>query len=164
MRPVRTSRRSRGAFALRLPDGVRRARRVIVAVGGQSYPGCGTSGDGYAIARRFGHSIVEPRPALVPLRVDAAWVPGLEGADRPRRLGEHPAGGGPTLLERREALLFAHFGLTGPAILDVSRAVARHDGAGRLDLALDLAPDARAEDLDRHFQAAGRSGRRAVAG
>ncbi len=54
-----------------------------MAVGGQSYPGCGTTGDGYAIARRFGHTIVEPRPALVPLRVDAEWVPGLKGLTIP---------------------------------------------------------------------------------
>ncbi len=60
-------------------------------------------------------------------------------------------------------MLFAHFGLTGPAILDVSRAVARHDGPGQLDLALDLAPDTKAEELDSYFQAAGRSGRRSVA-
>ncbi len=151
-------------FEIQVPDATVRANRVILAVGGRSYPGCGTSGDGYAIARKFGHSIVEPRPALVPLRVDAAWVPTLKGLTVPDVAASIRSDGGPALLERREAMLFAHFGLTGPAILDVSRAVARHDGPGRLDLALDLAPDSRAEDLDRHFQAAGRVGRRAVAG
>lgn len=151
-------------FRIELPGGFERSRRVVVAVGGQSYPGCGTSGDGYAIARKFGHTIVEPRPALVPLRVDAAWVPGLRGLTVPDVSAGIRLDGGPPLLERREALLFAHFGLTGPAILDVSRAVARHDGPDRLDLALDLAPDLKADELDRYFQAAGRSGRRAVAG
>ena len=60
--------------------------------------------------------------------------------------------------------MFAHFGLTGPAILDVSRAVARHDGADRLDLVLDLAPDDRPEALDLQLQTACRTGRRPVAG
>jgi predicted Rossmann fold flavoprotein len=151
-------------FAIRLPGGEVSARRVIVAVGGQSYPGCGTTGDGYAIARRFGHAIVEPRPALVPIRVDAAWVPHLKGlsvADvRAGVLGPS----GPPLIERREAVLFAHFGLTGPAILDVSRSVARHDGPERLELALDFAPDAPLEDLDQGLQSACRSGRRPVVG
>ncbi len=150
-------------FAIRLADASMRAARVVVAVGGQSYPGCGTAGDGYGIARAFGHAIVEPRPALVPLRVDAAWVPGLKGLTVPDVGASIRANGGPALLERREALLFAHFGLTGPAILDVSRAVARHDGPDKLDLALDLAPDLRAEELDQHFQVAARSGRRSVA-
>ncbi|WP_435006606.1 NAD(P)/FAD-dependent oxidoreductase [Tundrisphaera lichenicola] len=151
-------------FEIRLPDGFARARKVIVAVGGQSFPGCGTCGDGYAIARKYGHTIVEPRPALVPIRVEPTWVPTLKGLTMPDVTASIRSGEGPTLLERREALLFAHFGLTGPSILDVSRAVARHQGPGRLDLVLDLSPDTRAEELDQYFQAAGRSGRRAVTG
>lgn len=150
-------------FDVRLPDGSIQARRVVVAVGGQSYPGCGTSGDGYTIARRFGHTIVEPRPALVPLRVDAEWVPGLKGLTIPDLNASIRGPGGPALLERREAMLFAHFGLTGPAILDVSRAVARHDGPEKLDLMLDFLPDERAEILDQFLQNAARSGKRTVA-
>jgi predicted Rossmann fold flavoprotein len=154
---------SEDGFLIQLPDATERAKRFIIAVGGQSYPGCGTRGDGYAIARKFGHSIVEPRPALVPIRVDAGWVPALKGLTVPDVSASIRPDVGPALLERREALLFAHFGLTGPAILDVSRAVARHDGPDKLDLSLDLAPNARADELDQFFQAAGRSGRRAVA-
>ncbi len=110
-----------GGFAVHLPDGPIRARRVVVAVGGQSYPGSGTTGDGYAIARHFGHTIVEPRPALVPLKVEAAWVPTLKGLTIPDLTASIRRADGPPLIERREAMLFAHFGLTGPAILDVSR-------------------------------------------
>ncbi len=149
-------------FEIRLPDGPIRARRVVVAVGGQSYPGSGTTGDGYAIARRFGHSIVEPRPALVPLRVEAEWVPTLKGLTIPDLVASIRPASGPALLERREALLFAHFGLTGPAVLDVSRAVARHDGPDRLDLALDFLPDVPPESLDQAIRSAARSGKRAV--
>ena len=150
-------------FAVHLPDGPIRARRVVVAVGGQSYPGSGTSGDGYAIARRFGHTVVEPRPALVPLKVEADWVPTLKGLTIPDLVASIRPPIGPALLERREALLFAHFGLTGPAILDVSRAVARHDGPDRLDLSLDFLPDLRPEPLDQSLQSAARSGKRTVA-
>jgi predicted Rossmann fold flavoprotein len=151
-------------FAVRLPDATVRAARVIVAVGGQTYPGCGTTGDGYAIARHFGHAIVEPRPALVPIRVGAAWVPELKGLTVPDARAAIVGPAGPALLERREAVLFAHFGLTGPAILDVSRAVARHDGPGPLELILDFAPDDRAEALDEHLRTASRAGRPAVVG
>ena len=151
-----------GGFSIALPDGPIRARRVVVAVGGQSYPGSGTTGDGYGWARRFGHAIVEPRPALVPLKVEADWVPGLKGLTIPDLVASIRGATGPPLLERREAMLFAHFGLTGPAILDVSRAVARHDGPGRLDLALDFLPDIRAEALDQTIQAEARIGGRNV--
>ena len=63
-----------------------------------------------------------------------------------------------TLLERREAVLFAHFGLTGPAILDVSRAVARHEGQP-LRLRLDFAPDVHEEELNLSITARARQGR-----
>jgi predicted Rossmann fold flavoprotein len=153
-----------GGFALSLPDAPVRTRRVIVAVGGQSYPGCGTTGDGYDLARRFGHTIVPPRPALVPLRVAADWVAGLKGLTVPDALARVEIGPGPARVERREAVLFAHFGLTGPAILDVSRAVARHDGPEPAELVLDVAPDLHPDAIDAQLQATARSGRRAVSG
>jgi predicted Rossmann fold flavoprotein len=153
----------RAGFAVRLPDSTVNARRAIVAVGGASYPGCGTCGDGYGIASRFGHTIVDPRPALVPLRVTAAWIGELKGLSVADALvsvkGEHHE----TLQERREAVLFAHFGLSGPAILDVSRAVARHDETGQLRLRLDLVPAVPREELDRTIQTLSRQGRRPVA-
>ena len=144
-----------------LADETITARRVILAVGGCSYPGCGTTGDGYSIARRFGHTIVEPRPALVPLRVDAEWVPGLRGLSVPDALVSVVAGT-TVLASRREAVLFTHRGLSGPAILDVSRAAARRGESDALTLRLDLQPDLPREELDRRLQAECRQGRRAV--
>ncbi len=149
-------------FAVRLPDATITARRVILTVGGRSYPGCGTTGDGYEIARRLGHGIVEPRPALVPLRVAAEWVADLRGVTLPDVVASIHAADGASLQERREAVLFAHFGLTGPAILDVSRSVARSDAPERLILRLDLLPDLTREELDRAIQSASRQGRRSL--
>ncbi|MFO0908939.1 MAG: NAD(P)/FAD-dependent oxidoreductase [Isosphaeraceae bacterium] len=152
------------AFCIRLDDATILAQRVILAVGGQSYPGCGTSGDGYAIAASFGHTIVPTRPALVPitLKDEAAWVRELAGLTLPDVVASVVGPDGKPRLERREAVLFAHFGLTGPAILDVSRAVARNDANDPLELALDLLPNVRPEQLDSQLQEAARSGRRAV--
>jgi predicted Rossmann fold flavoprotein len=147
-----------------LPDSTITGKRVIVAVGGKSYPGCGTTGDGYGIARRLGHTVIDPRPALVPLRVSSTWIAELKGLTLPDVVASIHDSSGRMLQERREALLFAHFGLTGPAILDVSRSVARAASAERLTLRLDLVPNRSAESLDRHFQSACRHGRRAVAG
>jgi predicted Rossmann fold flavoprotein len=161
--PVRSVERLDQGFRVEFSGDSVTANRVIVAVGGQSYPGCGTVGDGYTIARRFGHTIVEPKPALVPLRVEAEWVSGLKGLTLPDVLASVHDPSGSKILQRREALLFAHFGLTGPAILDVSRAAARFQGAGRPELAIDFVPDLRSELLDRQLQEASRTGRRAVA-
>lgn len=158
---TRVERRDEG-FEVTLADRAVNAGRVVVAVGGQSYPGCGTVGDGYAIARSFGHTIVEPRPALVPLRVDADWVTALKGITVPDAHVEVIDGDGCSRLARREAVLFAHFGLTGPAILDVSRAVARHEGEEPLALRVDWLPAVSRESLDRELQSLARTGRRVV--
>jgi predicted Rossmann fold flavoprotein len=148
-------------YCVTLPDRTVTARRVIVAVGGQSYPGCGTTGDGYAIARRFGHTITEPRPALVPIRVGADWVGTLRGLTIPDAVATVLDASQQPICARREAILFAHFGLTGPAILDVSRAIARSDG-NPLTLELDLLPALPADELDRVIQRGCRTGRRPV--
>lgn len=150
-------------FIVSLPDSSIEADRLILAVGGQSYPGCGTTGDGYAIARRFGHTIIEPKPALVPLRVQADWVGALKGLTLPDIVAAVLDPAGRVLAERRESLLFAHFGLTGPAILDVSRAVARAKAATKLRLRLDLIPDQKLEALDQQIAKASRIGRPLVA-
>src|SRR5687768_3165777 len=81
--PARDLLRTEAGLAVVTPGRVVGARRVILTSGGQSYPGCGTTGDGYALAGRFGHTIVAPRPALVPVTVTAAWVAELRGVTVP---------------------------------------------------------------------------------
>lgn len=157
--PALAVERAADGFIVATPDGPVAARRVVVAVGGQSYPGCGTTGDGYAIARRLGHAIIEPRPALVPLRVDATWVADLRGTTMPDVDVGVVGPDGQRLDQRREALLFAHFGLTGPAVLDVSRAVARHPEPESLHLTIDFRPEESAESLDARLAGLARKGR-----
>jgi predicted Rossmann fold flavoprotein len=115
------------------------ARNVVITVGGQSYPKCGTSGDGYAWARRFGHSIVTPRPALVPLTSDEPWLSEIMGITVPDAVvsvwKSHDGTSREALQcleQRRGSLLFAHFGVSGPSVLDISRVVTKE---------LDVVPD-----------------------
>jgi predicted Rossmann fold flavoprotein len=99
------------------------SQNVVITVGGQSYPGSGTAGNGYPWAAAFGHTIVPPRPALVPLITQEAWVRALSGVTIPDVELKLTATGIPKPLDsRRGSLLFAHFGLSGPAVLDISRA------------------------------------------
>ena len=100
------------------------AGKIILTTGGQSYPGCGTTGDGYAWARQLGHTIVPPRPALVPLKSPATWVHELSGVTITDVRMQIVAANSPKpAAERRGSFLFTHFGLSGPAPMDVSRAV-----------------------------------------
>lgn len=135
------------------------ARRVIVTTGGKSYPGSGTTGDGYAFAARFGHTIVPPRPALAPITTAAPWVPEQRGVTLPDvslRILE----GNRVLVSRRGSLLFAHFGLSGPVVLDVSRVVSGYTAPSQLLLEIDLLPGwtevALDEFLRKESQAAGK--------
>jgi predicted Rossmann fold flavoprotein len=134
-------------FTLTTTRMTRRARRVILTTGGRSYPGSGTTGDGYALTARLGHTIIPPRPALVPITVAVPWVPGLRGITVPDA-GVRILEGAAELVGRRGSLLFAHFGLSGPVILDVSRVVSGHPQPQRLEIELDLLPALKAPEVE----------------
>jgi predicted Rossmann fold flavoprotein len=112
-----------GAFELRSPTGERLAAdRVVLAAGGCSLPKTGSDGHGHVLARSLGHSVT-PRvfPALVPLTLPRDHpLCALSGLAAPVRLEVRARQG--TVTGRIEgSLLCTHFGLSGPAVLDVSR-------------------------------------------
>ncbi|MEN6451552.1 MAG: NAD(P)/FAD-dependent oxidoreductase [Thermoguttaceae bacterium] len=134
--------------------------KVILATGGQSYPACGTRGDGYRWAAALGHRIVPPRPALVPLTSHAAWVLALQGITLPDVAVQVVNKQTRRLAASRGSLLFAHFGVTGPAVLDVSYAVSGEE-PNSLALRCDLLPDVKESQLDvRLADAAAEDGKR----
>ncbi len=132
--------RPEGGFQVFTPARTLTAERVLITTGGKSYPGCGTTGDGYALAQKFGHTIVPTRPALVPLTVQPEWVGELRGITLPDISLKVTPPEGKALSQRRGSMLFAHFGLSGPAPLDVSRAVSGHAEPRTLALEADFLP------------------------
>ncbi len=133
------------------------AERVILATGGKSYPGCGTTGDGYVWANSLGHSIVPPVPALTPITTDDRGIRELAGITLPRvGVGVVDPQGDQGDGQRVEvdlasdvnSVLFTHVGFSGPGILNVSHAVARHARPGRLELLLDLVPAISRDELN----------------
>ena len=124
------------------------ARNIVLTTGGMSYPGCGTTGDGYAWAKTFGHEIVPPNPALVPLKLNDEWTRELSGITIPDA-GIRVIKQGKQLCATRDSLLFTHFGLSGPAVLDASRAVTIAGvPSTELCVELDLAPNLGRADLE----------------
>jgi hypothetical protein len=140
-------------FRLITPRRSIQAAKVVLATGGQSYPACGTTGDSYRWAAALGHRIVMPHAALVPLTSHAPCVRALQGITLPDVLLEvvagdpNPAAAAP-LAGRRGAMLFTHFGLSGPAVLDVSHAVSGFARPETLLLRCDLLPDLPEAELD----------------
>ena len=107
-------------FELTTTRGAVTATRLVVASGGLSIPKIGASEWGYVLARRLGHRIVEPRPALVPFLCDGpGWAPfaALAGLSVAVRVA---AGRRPRRAEFVDDLLFTHRGLSGPAALQAS--------------------------------------------
>jgi predicted Rossmann fold flavoprotein len=126
------------------------ADRVILATGGRSLPKTGSDGAGYALARGLGHTVT-PRvfPGLVPLTLAAGhFLRGLSGLSARATL-EVRAGSGRGLASFTDQALCTHFGLSGPAVLDVSRYLidARLDDPAAALVARWL-PDETAESLE----------------
>jgi predicted Rossmann fold flavoprotein len=144
--PVLEMRRQDGRLSLTTPRRVLSAGKVILTSGGQSYPGSGTTGDGYQWAEQLGHTIITPRPALAPVTVALSWVEALRGVTLPD-VTVRILDGQRSLAVRRGSLLFAHFGLSGPVVLDVSRVVSGHPRPETLILEMDLLPGMSEDEL-----------------
>ncbi len=97
-----------------------RAKCVILATGGKSYPATGSTGDGYAMAAALGHTIVPPAGSLVPMVEDGDWCAKMRGLSL-RNVGVRLYAENQKLVhEEFGELLFTHFGLSGPTILSLS--------------------------------------------
>ena len=144
-------------FTVKTADQPFTATKLLITSGGQSYPGCGTTGDGYAWARQFGHKVVNPVPALTPITTDEQWVKDLQGITLPdamlaivRNDPQQEANGySPKkyLTSRRSSVLFTHFGFSGPAALDISRTVTLSNDRSSLKLVCDFLPSTGFEDF-----------------
>jgi predicted Rossmann fold flavoprotein len=132
---VHAVRRVGAGFELDTDAGPAHAPQLVVASGGLSIPKIGATDFGYRLARQFGHRVIEPRAALVPLTFDAQeWAPFAALAGLSLEVGIE-AGNGKARGRFIEDLLFTHRGLSGPAVLQIS--TSWRPGQA---LAIDLAP------------------------
>ncbi|OGW85549.1 MAG: hypothetical protein A2987_01370 [Omnitrophica bacterium RIFCSPLOWO2_01_FULL_45_10] len=107
-------------FEMALPNSEKvYAKKVIFATGGVSYPETGSTGDGLRIANRLGHAIIPLKAALVPLRTKEAWVNDLKGIALENIRIVFLIDGKKITSDVGE-LMFTHFGVSGPLVLDLS--------------------------------------------
>lgn len=130
------------------------ADAVIITTGGLSYPGTGSTGDGYAWAKVMGHKIFEPRPGLVPLISKQQWVYSLQGLSLRNVQATAYSREGKKIAEDFGEMLFTHFGVSGPIILSMSRSIGDYLRTARqpVKLNLDLKPALTNEQLDMRIQ------------
>ena len=130
---------------LKTDGGFHKTERVILATGGCSYPQTGSTGDGYRMLEKLGHTIVPPVGSLVPLvekGYDCKQMQGLALKNVTLRLVNQK---GKTVFEEFGELLFTHFGLSGPVVLSASAHMNEKDAYTVL---LDLKPALDEQKLD----------------
>jgi hypothetical protein len=128
-----------------------KAHNYIIATGGKAYPGTGSTGDGYRWLETMGHKIEKPKPALVPVKIKESWPKKNQGLSlknvnltvfqdnkkKDSRFGE---------------MIFTHFGISGPIVLDLSLEIGKLLEKGRVKTSLDLKPALSFEKLDKRIQ------------
>jgi predicted Rossmann fold flavoprotein len=149
------ARRSRG-FEVSGPWGLLEAERVVLATGGRSVPKTGSDGLGYEIARSLGHTVTPLFPALVPLTLPKGhFLTTLSGVSAEATL-DVLSSSGKSLASFTGSVLCAHFGLTGPAVLDISRHyIAASMDDAEASLVISWLPGTKAGELERDLVSLG---------
>ena len=130
-------------FSVKTEKSVYNFDRVIIATGGKSYPGTGSQGDGYKFAKIFGHEVVPPRAALVPIKIKDSFCANLEGLSLKNvTLNASIDGKKKSLFGE---MLFTHDAISGPIALSLSSYLSSEN----VSLTLDFKPALNAQQLEK---------------
>ncbi len=130
---------------------VYQAKAYILATGGKSRPETGSTGDGFKWLKAIGHKVANSRPALVPLRVRESWVHALSGLSfTDVKLSFFHKG--QKQESKRGKLLFTHFGLSGPLVLNMSKSISEFLQYGEVMVSIDILPSTNAGECDKQIQ------------
>ncbi|MFA5777208.1 MAG: NAD(P)/FAD-dependent oxidoreductase [Parcubacteria group bacterium] len=127
------------------------ADKFILAVGGKAYPITGSAGDGYIWAKEMGHIIVNPEPSLVPVKIKENWIKDLQGLSL-KNIQINIFQNGKKQDCRFGEMLFTHFGISGPIILDASKKIGELLKNGEVIIEIDLKPALDLLQLDKRLQ------------
>ncbi|MCX6722390.1 MAG: NAD(P)/FAD-dependent oxidoreductase [Candidatus Staskawiczbacteria bacterium] len=145
-----------------LKEGEVTAKKYILCLGGKSYSLTGSDGIGYKIAEKLGHTIIKPKPALSPIKLKDLFIKDLQGIsleDIKVSVFQNglPAQAGEKQVQEEGEIMFTHYGISGPAILNISGRVGEllDSGlpaqAGEVKICFDLFPLLNQEQLSKVF-------------
>ncbi len=115
------------------------SKSIILATGGKSYPSTGSRGDGYRIARSFGHTIVKPIPVLCGINLKENWIKQWQGITL-KNIEVKIITGGKIVANEKGEMIFTHFGISGPAVLNLSRYIAEMKNPSGIKICIDFKP------------------------
>ncbi len=127
------------------------ADKFIICAGGKSYPQTGSTGDGYRWAEQLGHTVITTAPALNPVKTSDGWVKELQGLSL-KNVSLQLFQNNKKKDERFGEMLFTHFGVSGPIVMDMSKNIGALLKKGPVKLILDLKPALDFKKLDKRIQ------------
>ena len=127
------------------------ADKFIICAGGKAYPQTGSTGNGYQWAEQLGHSVITPVPALNPVKTSENWVKELQGLSL-KNVSLKLFQNSKKKDERFGEMLFTHFGVSGPIVMDMSKNIGTLLKNGTVKLILDLKPALDFKKLDKRIQ------------
>lgn len=133
--------------SLKFPNGEIIAENFILCTGGKVYPLTGSTGDGYLWAKKFGHQIKKISPALVPVKIKEDYVKNLQGLSL-RNVKINIFQNNKKQDSKFGEMIFTHFGISGPIVLDASKKIGELLDAGEVRIEIDLKPALTLEELD----------------
>jgi len=119
-----------------------------IATGGLAAPMTGSTGDGFNMLEELGHTVIQPNPNLVPLTADERWIHNLSGLTL-SFMTIRFIQNGKTKIKKTGKILFTHFGVSGPLIINSAHEVKKLLEKGRVMASIDLFPDTQENELDR---------------
>jgi hypothetical protein len=121
---------------------------VVIATGGLSYPETGSTGDGYNLAKKLGHTIVTLKPALVPIIIKEKFIKDWQGISL-KKVRVSVFSNDKKIAERLGDMIFTHFGVSGPIILDMSAAIYEAlELKAKVELAINFIPGLNQQESD----------------
>ena len=127
------------------------AKSFVIATGGKSYPKTGSTGDGFVWLKKLGHTIIKPDSALVPVNIHDEWVKSLPGVTLPDikiSLFQDDK----KVESKKGKILFTHFGVSGPTVLNMSRKINELLPYGDVFISLDILPQFDFSSLNTELQ------------
>jgi predicted Rossmann fold flavoprotein len=150
--PVKTVTRGKTGLALKAGEVGGTFDAVLIATGGKAAPGLASDGEGYALAKPFGHNVAVPFPSLVQLKLEASFLKRISGV-KVEGVVTLQDQSGRTIQEADGDILFTDYGISGNAVLDISRKAAERVLAGEtVSVSIDSFPTMENKVLDELLQ------------
>jgi predicted Rossmann fold flavoprotein len=143
--------KEKDSFIIKTDKRILKSEKLVIATGGKSFPQTGSEGDGFIFANRFGHKIIKPTPALCGIEIKEDFIKSWQGINL-KNVCVSAYLNNKKIGEEFGEVLFTHYGVSGPGILNISGNVSENIGKGEIKIVINFKPALNEEILDRRIQ------------